>query len=250
MSTAAQAASPTPQTAALPAHIAIIMDGNGRWAKARGMSRVRGHNQGAEALKRVLEACEARPHITHLTLYAFSTENWKRSPDEVADLMNLLRHYVKREAKAMHKRGVRLQFIGQREALAADIRDDLAAVEALTQANSKLTLTIALSYGARQEIAHAMRAIAEKVAAGTLPPASIDEATISAHLHTHHMPDPDLLIRTGGEERLSNFLLWQSAYTELYFTDVLWPDFGSDELDAAIHTFSQRERRFGARNGA
>lgn len=250
MPVAPMIADPTPLCASLPEHIAIIMDGNGRWAKERGINRVRGHHQGAEALRRLLEACRERPYIRYVTLYAFSTENWKRSPDEVNDLMNLLRHYVKREAKAMHKRGVRLQFIGQREALAADIRDELAAVETLTQANSKLTLTIALSYGARQEIAHAMRAIAQQVAEGTLSPASIDETTISAHLHTHHMPDPDLLIRTGGEERLSNFLLWQSAYTELYFTNVLWPDFGGDELDAAIHTFSQRERRFGARNGA
>jgi len=223
------------------------MDGNGRWAQARGINRARGHSQGAEALKRVLEACEARPHVTHLTLYAFSTENWNRAPDEVADLMNLLRHYINREAKTMHKRGVKLRFIGQREALAEDIQRDLAAVEALTQENRKLTLTIALSYGARQELAHAMRALACKVAEGTLAPAAINEASITEHLHTAGMPDPDLLIRTGGEERLSNFLLWQSAYTELYFTDILWPDFSATELDAAIAAYSQRERRFGAR---
>lgn len=246
MSSAAQA--PTPEHAALPAHIAIIMDGNGRWAKERGTNRLRGHNQGAEALKALLEACEKRPFIQYLTLYAFSTENWKRSPDEVSDLMNLLRLYVKREAKTMHARGVRLRFIGQRETLAADIQKDLAEVEALTRANTRLTLTIALSYGARQEITSAVRAIAEKVARGELAADAVNEETVSQHLHTADLPDPDLLIRTGGDERLSNFLLWQSAYTELYFTETLWPDFAAEHLDAAITCFSQRERRFGTRN--
>lgn len=237
-----------PQGAALPGHIAIIMDGNGRWAKERGMSRVRGHNQGADALRTLLEACEQRPFIRHLTLYAFSTENWKRSPDEVSDLMNLLRHYVKREAKTLHKRGVRLCFIGQRENLAADIQKDLAEVEALTAANQSLTLTIALSYGARQELAQAMQAIARKIEAGELRSSDVNEALIVRHLYTAALPDPDLLIRTGGDERLSNFLLWQSAYTELYFTPTLWPDFSAGELDKAVACFSQRERRFGSRN--
>lgn len=236
-----------PQGAALPQHIAIIMDGNGRWAAARGTARVRGHNQGAEALRTMLEACRTRPYIKYLTLYAFSTENWNRSPDEVSDLMNLLRHYVKREAKTMHKNGVRLRFIGQRETLAKDIQNDLAEVEALTEKNETLTVTIALSYGARQELAEATRAIAAKVASGALKAEAITEHTLAEHLQTHGMPDPDLLIRTGGDERLSNFLLWQAAYTELYFTEVLWPDFTAAELDKAIACFSSRERRFGGR---
>lgn len=250
MARAAQQTDVVPQPAAKPAHIAIIMDGNGRWAQARGTARVRGHSQGAEALRSLLENCKERPHIKYLTLYAFSTENWNRSPDEVSDLMNLLRHYVKREAKTMHKNGVRLNFIGQRETLAKDIQDDLAEVEALTKDNRTLTLTIALSYGARQEMADAMKAIAVKVAAGELKPEAITEQTIAAHLQTNDLPDPDLLIRTGGDERLSNFLLWQAAYTELYFTEVLWPDFSAEELDKAIQCFSTRERRFGGRNEA
>lgn len=231
----------------LPVHIAIIMDGNGRWAKERGVTRVLGHNQGAEALRSLLEACRTRPYIKYLTLYAFSTENWKRAPEEVNDLMNLLRHYVKREAKTLHEQGVRMLFIGERNTLAQDIQDDLADVEALTEDNTRLTVTMALSYGARQEIVSAMQRIARKVETGELRTKDITEVTIAAHLHTTQLPDPDLLIRTGGDERLSNFLLWQSAYTELYFTDVLWPDFNAAEFDKAVECYSTRERRFGAR---
>jgi len=231
----------------LPQHIAIIMDGNGRWAKLRGVTRVLGHNQGADALRNLLEACRTRPYIKFVTLYAFSTENWKRAPEEVSDLMNLLRHYVRREAKNMHAQGVRMLFIGERLALAPDIQKELADVEALTAGNTRLTVTLALSYGARQEMVTAMQRIARKVAAGQMDAESIDEATVAAHLHTTQLPDPDLLIRTGGDERLSNFLLWQSAYTELYFTDILWPNFGAAELDKAVECYSQRERRFGAR---
>ena len=234
----------------LPQHIAIIMDGNGRWAKGRGVTRVLGHNRGADALRSLLEACRSRPYIQYLTLYAFSMENWKRAPDEVSDLMNLLRHYVKREANSLHEQGVRLHFIGERSTLAPDIQDDLAAVEALTAGNMRLTVTIALSYGARQEIVRAVQHIAQRVAAGELAPDAIDEACVASHLHTHGLPDPDLLIRTGGDERLSNFLLWQSAYTELYFTETLWPDFDADELDKAVECFSSRERRFGTRKDA
>lgn len=233
--------------AALPAHIAIIMDGNGRWAREHGNSRARGHQEGAEALRRLVDCCNTRPFITHLTLYAFSTENWNRSAEEVADLMNLLRHYVKREAPTLHKNGVRLRFIGQRSSLAHDIQRDLAEVEALTAGNKRLTLAIALSYGARQEMVNATQAIARAVAAGTLAASAITDETIAAHLYTHDLPDPDLLIRTGGEERLSNFLLWQSAYTELYFCDTLWPDFMPADLDKAVDAFGQRERRFGKR---
>lgn len=237
-----------PDTAALPAHIAIIMDGNGRWAKQKGVLRAKGHRQGAEAIRALLEACKARPHIRYITLYAFSTENWNRPKDEVSDLMDLLRHYIRHEAKTMHKEGVRLRFIGDREALSADIRKELAEVETMTAHNSNVTLVIALSYGSRQELARAMQRIAGKVADGTLAPQAITEQLITQHLDTADIPDPDLLIRTGGDERISNFLLWQCAYTEFYFSEVLWPDFSAQELEKAITCFSQRERRFGARN--
>lgn len=241
---------PMQAAAAMPAHIAIIMDGNGRWAKEHGVTRAKGHTEGAEALRRLIDSCKDRPFIRQLTLYAFSTENWNRSPEEVSDLMNLLRHYVKREAPTLHKNGIRLRFIGQRESLAHDIQRDLAEVEALTAANTRLTVTLALSYGARQELADAMRAMASALAAGTLKQADITPERISQHLYTADMPDPDLMIRTGGEQRLSNFLLWQSAYAEFYFCDTLWPDFSSEQLDAAIACYSQRERRFGKRNEA
>lgn len=231
----------------LPQHIAIIMDGNGRWAKERGVSRLRGHNQGAEALRSLIEECRNKPFIRYLTCYAFSTENWKRSPGEVADLMDILRHYVKRESHDLHESGVRMCFIGIRESLSEDIQKELAEVEAMTAHNTQLTVTIALSYGARQEMVYAMRTIANKVERGLLKAADIDEGTIVDHLHTRDIPDPDLLIRTGGDERLSNFLLWQSAYTELYFSKVLWPDFNIKHLDEAIEVFTQRERRYGQR---
>jgi undecaprenyl diphosphate synthase len=235
---------------ALPSHIAIIMDGNGRWAAERGVSRAKGHAQGSEVLRTLLDACRTRPFIKHLTLYAFSIENWHRSPDEVNDLMNLLRHYVKREAATLHKNNVRLNFIGELEALAPDIQRDLAEVRELTKGNTGLTVNMAISYGARQELMTAMQRIAKKVALGELNPESITAEIITANLHTSASPDPDLLIRTGGEERLSNFLLWQSAYTELYFTDILWPDFTPADLDAAIADYSHRERRFGKRKEA
>lgn len=233
--------------AALPAHIAIIMDGNGRWAQERRVARLRGHSQGSEALRTLLDSCRARPFIRYLTLYAFSIENWKRSADEVEDLMNLLRHYVKREAPVLHENNIRMRFIGEIETLAPDIQRDLEAVRDLTAGNSGLTVNMAISYGARQEITSAVRRIAAAVAAGTLTPDSITPETIDAHLHTAGTPDPDLLIRTGGDERISNFLLWQSAYTELYFTETLWPDFTPEDLDAAIADYSRRERRFGTR---
>ena len=235
------------QAPALPAHIAIIMDGNGRWANERGVSRVRGHSQGGEALRSLLDSCRARPFIRYLTLYAFSIENWKRSASEVEDLMNLLRHYVKREAPILHENNIRMRFIGELETLAPDIQRDLEEVRTLTENNTGLTVSMAISYGARQEMTTAMRRIARKVASGELMPDAITEEVLTAHMHTGDTPDPDLLIRTGGEERLSNFLLWQSAYTELYFTDKLWPDFAPADLDAAIDNYSQRDRRFGKR---
>lgn len=243
----AQTASSAP---ALPQHIAIIMDGNGRWADARGIARMRGHSQGAEALRTLLDCCRARPFIRHLTLYAFSLENWNRPADEVEDLMNLLRHYVKREAAILHENNVRMQFIGELESLAPDIQRDLESVRVLTQNNTGLTVNMAISYGARQEIVTATKRIAAKIAAGELSADAITAEVISAHLHTAGTPDPDLLIRTGGDERISNFLLWQSAYTEFYFTEILWPDFTPADLDAAVECYSQRERRFGKRKEA
>ena len=232
---------------ALPAHIAIIMDGNGRWASERGVARLRGHTQGGEVLRGLLESCRTRPFIKHLTLYAFSIENWNRPAGEVEDLMNLLRHYVKREAAVLHENNVRMRFIGEMEVLAPDIQRDLEAVRALTENNTGLTVHMAVSYGARQEITTAMKRLAHKVHAGTLTADAITPDIIAAHLHTSDTPDPDLLIRTGGEKRVSNFLLWQSAYTELYFTDTLWPDFTPAHLDEAIEDYTRRDRRFGKR---
>lgn len=246
MPLAAQTQSSTP-TPALPQHVAVIMDGNGRWAQEHRVSRARGHNQGCETLRGLVDNCRARPFIHYLTLYAFSVENWKRSPEEVHDLMTLMRHYVKREAPTLHENNVRMRFIGEMGILAPDIQKDLEDVAALTANNTGLTVSMAISYGSRQEITQAARRMAEKVARGELAVDAITEETLAAHLHTAGMPDPDLLIRTGGEERLSNFLLWQSAYAELYFTDTLWPDFSARDLDAAITDFSQRERRFGMR---
>lgn len=243
------AAFPHPREGAAkqPAHIAIIMDGNGRWAQQRGIPRKLGHRQGAEALRGLLEHCRNLPFITHLTVYAFSSENWKRSDDEVNDLMELLAQYLTRESKTLHKQGVRLRFIGDRSKLSQEIQESLLNVEQLTQANTSFTLVIALSYGSRQELARAMQKLAHRMEQGTMKAASIDETAISQALDTAGIPDPDLLIRTGGDQRLSNFLLWQSAYTELYFTEVLWPDFTPDHLRQAIECFSHRERRFGAR---
>lgn len=233
---------------ALPGHVAIIMDGNGRWAAERGVSRVRGHTQGGEAFRGLLEGCKKRPFIKYLTLYAFSIENWKRSTDEVEDLMNLLRHYMKRETAMLNENNIRLRFVGEFDKLAFDIRRDLAEVEEITKNNTALTVTMAVSYGARQEIREAMQKIAAKIASGVLAPEAIDESLINDHMQFSGIPDPDLLIRTGGDQRLSNFLLWQSAYTELYFDPVLWPDYTPEHLDQAVASYSRRERRFGQRN--
>ena len=213
---------------AVPRHVAIIMDGNGRWAKLRGKPRTMGHRSGVEAVRRTVEAA-AEIGIEYLTLYGFSTENWKRPESEVSDLMGLLRLFIKRELATLHKNGVRIRIIGDRTRFDDDIRVLLANAEERTQGNTRLNLTIALSYGARAEIADA-----------------IDESVVEAHLMTVGMPDPDLLIRTSGEQRISNFLLWQSAYTEFVFDDVLWPDFGREHLEKAIENFAGRERRFGA----
>lgn len=239
---------PMATEAALPAHIAIIMDGNGRWAMQRATSRAKGHQAGAEALRNILEACRARPYIRFVTVYAFSSENWQRPVQEVEDLMGLLRHYLAKESAALLKENMRLRFIGDRSKLAADIQQELIRLEQASSAKTGCTLTIALSYGGRQEVVRAVRKLAHQVAQGALHPDAIDESMVSAALDTEDLPEPDLLIRTGGDERLSNFLLWQSAYTELYFTEILWPDFTANDLDAAIACYSQRERRFGGRN--
>ncbi|KZB50915.1 MULTISPECIES: isoprenyl transferase [Thalassospira] len=229
----------------VPRHVAIIMDGNGRWAKLRGKPRTMGHRSGVDAVRRTVEAA-AEIGIEYLTLYGFSTENWKRPESEVSDLMGLLRLFIKRELATLHKNGVRIRIIGDRTRFDDDIRVLLANAEERTQGNTRLNLTIALSYGARAEITDAVRLIAQKVAAGEIRPDAIDENMVEAHLTTVGMPDPDLLIRTSGEQRISNFLLWQSAYTEFVFDQVLWPDFGREHLEKAIENFAGRERRFGA----
>ncbi|MDD2878221.1 MAG: polyprenyl diphosphate synthase [Acidiphilium sp.] len=229
-----------------PRHIAIIMDGNGRWATRRGLPRVAGHREGVRAVRRTIEA--AIEHgVRWLTLFAFSSENWRRPADEVTDLTFLLRHYLHSELKELDEAGVRLHIIGERDRFGPALDRELADAEARTATNERLNLVIALSYGARAEIAAAARRIALKARAGTLDPASIDEDSFTAHLATAGMPDPDLVIRTSGEQRLSNFLLWQAAYAELIFDDALWPDFGAANLAGAIAEYARRERRFGAR---
>lgn len=239
-----------PEGAALPQHVAIIMDGNGRWAKKRGLTLALGHNQGGEAIRALVKSCKARPYIRYLTLYAFSLENWKRSASEVNDLMNLVRHFIKREAPVLTENNIRMRFIGELSILTQDIRDDLEEIERISKDNTALTVTIAISYGGRQEIATAARRMAEKVARGELALDAITDATLAQYLYTADMPDPDLMIRTGGDTRISNFLLWQSAYTEFYFDPVLWPDFSASHLDEAVEAYSKRERRFGMRKEA
>jgi len=231
-----------------PAHVAIIMDGNGRWAKSRGLPRVEGHRRGVEAARKVVRAAPDLG-IGYLTLFGFSSENWQRPQDEVRDLMGLLRLYLRNEVTNLHKNGARLRIIGDRSRLSDDIRTLIENAEALTQANTRLQLIIALSYGARAEIVAAARHLAEAAKEGRLDPAQIDEAVFDRELLTADIPDPDLLIRTSGELRLSNFLLWQCAYTELVFTDRLWPDFDRSDLEQAIEEFHRRERRYGASSG-
>jgi undecaprenyl diphosphate synthase len=232
----------------LPAHVAIIMDGNGRWAAARGLPRVAGHRAGVEAVRRTVRlAIEAG--VGCLTLYAFSSENWRRPAAEVLDLTGLLRHFLRAEIAELHQRGVRLRVIGDRSRFDGDIQRDLLAAEQRTSANTSLTLVVALSYGGRAEILAAARAAAEAVRAGRLDPERLDESAFGQLLSTAGLPDPDLIIRTSGEQRLSNFLLWQSAYAELVFLDVLWPDFAAPHFTEALAEFARRERRFGARPG-
>jgi undecaprenyl diphosphate synthase len=229
----------------LPRHVAIIMDGNGRWAQARGLPRIAGHRQGADAVRRTLVAA-GELGIPYLTLFGFSSENWKRPHDEIESLMGLLRHYLRSEIAELHRHGVRLRIIGERDRLAGDIAGLIRNAEILTCDNDRMNLTIALSYGGRAEIVAAARAIAAEVMAGKLALDRIDEAAIGRHLFTSELPEPDLLIRTSGEQRISNFLLWQCAYAELVFTKTLWPDFGRADLEQAVADFGGRERRYGA----
>ncbi|MEI6729835.1 MAG: isoprenyl transferase [Pseudomonadota bacterium] len=232
------------QTSNIPAHIAIIMDGNGRWAKKRGLPRIAGHKKGTEILHEIMQTCQDLG-VSYLTIYAFSAENWQRPASEVGALMDLLQLYIKHEIGNLHKKGVRLKIIGDLSKVEPAIAKQIAKAEELTKDNRKFFLNVALSYGARQEISHAARSIVEKVIDGEIDIENIDENLLGAMLYTKEIPDPDLLIRTGGEQRLSNFLLWQAAYSELYFTDVLWPDFTGEHLKAAVAEYSQRERRYG-----
>jgi undecaprenyl diphosphate synthase len=226
----------------VPRHVAIIMDGNGRWAAARGLPRVAGHREGAKAVRRTVEAA-IEQGVRYLTLFAFSSENWLRPPDEVSDLTFLMKHYLRSELDEMHQQGVQLRIIGERERFGPNMTAELEAAERRTAGNSRLTLVMALSYGGRADIVAAAR---KAIAAGIAPEA-LTEETFSGFLATDGIPDPDLLIRTSGERRISNFLLWQAAYSEMLFTPVLWPDFTARDFAAALEDYATRERRFGAR---
>lgn len=228
----------------LPKHIAIIMDGNGRWAKKHAMGRIRGHKKGAQAVRTTVTFCR-EIGIQYLTLYAFSSENWGRPDEEVSALMSLLSDYLDQEVTTMQKQQIRLVTIGDIERLYPKVRDKLEQVKKLTEKNDKMVLNLALSYGSRNEIISAVQKIMADSRNGKLDAANIDQKIFERYLFTREMPDPDLLIRTSGEYRISNFLLWQLAYTELYFTDVLWPDFSKEDLLKAIVAYQRRERRFG-----
>ncbi|WP_188609986.1 isoprenyl transferase [Chelatococcus reniformis] len=232
-----------------PAHVAIIMDGNGRWAERRGLPRAEGHRRGVEALRRTVRAA-IELNLRYLTVYSFSSENWRRPAAEVFQLMNLLRLFFRSDLADLQRNNVRVRFIGAREDLASDIRSILEEAERRTAGGTGLNLVIAFNYGGRQELVRAARALALDVAAGRLPADAIDQAALDARLDTAGIPDPDLVIRTSGELRVSNFLLWQAAYAEFVFTPVLWPDFDRATLEAAIADFRGRDRRFGGLGGA
>ncbi len=234
-----------PNAVTTPAHVAIVMDGNGRWARARGLPRAAGHRQGAEALRRTITGA-GELGIRYLTVFGFSSENWNRPMGEVQDLMGLMRHYLRSEIADLHAKGARIRVIGDRSRFDADIVALIANAEDLTRGNDKLNLTLAISYGGRDEIVAAARALAADAAAGRIDPKAIDAAALTGRLFTADLPDPDVVIRTSGEKRLSNFLLWQSAYAELVFVDKYWPDFGKSDLEDAVHEFNRRERRYGA----
>ena len=233
----------------VPRHIAIIMDGNGRWAAARGLPRLAGHREGARRVRAVVEEC-ARMGVEALTLYSFSSENWKRPDDEVTGLMELARHHLQLERQVMLANDVRFRRIGRREGLPAPVLAELDRTEDETASCKGMTLCLAMNYGSRLEIVDAVRSIAARVRRGDLEPAAIDESTLGAALDTRGLPDPDLLVRTAGERRISNFLLWQISYAELFVTDVLWPEFGLDELRAAVEDFRARRRTYGGLGAA
>ena len=228
----------------LPKHIAIIMDGNGRWAKSRGKIRAFGHENGTKAVRTTVENC-AKLGIEHLTLYAFSTENWKRPKLEVKTLMRLLISSLKKEMNTLQKNNIRLNAIGNIKTLPKKVHDELMYVIEATKSNSRMTLNLALSYGSRDELTHTVKKIGEKIKNNIISTEKIDESVINQHLYTRNLPDVDLLIRTSGEQRLSNFLLWQIAYAELYFTNIFWPEFSKKDLYKAIASYQKRERRFG-----
>ena len=233
------------ETAAVPRHVAVIMDGNGRWAKQRGRPRLFGHRAGAESLRAILRAC--RDHgVEYLTVYAFSTENWIRPKGEVSGLMSLLKTFLKKDEHELHENQVRLRVTGRIQDLPEPVRAELERVMAATRHYAKGHLILALSYGGRSEIVDAVRAIAAKVRAGEIDPAQIDEAVVAAHLYLPDVPDPDLMIRTSGELRLSNFLMWELSYAEFYFTETLWPDFREPGFAKALEEYARRQRRYGA----
>ncbi|WP_274960907.1 polyprenyl diphosphate synthase [Lentibacter algarum] len=227
-----------------PRHIAIIMDGNGRWAQSRGRPRLFGHHAGAKRVREIVEACPDLG-VKYLTIFAFSTENWKRTQVEVAGLMGLFRRYIAKEARALKDEGVRVRFIGDRVRLDDKLVGLMDELELLTSDNDKVHLTIALNYGGRDEVSRATKRLAQDVAAGRLDPERVDEETLPKYLDTYVLPDPDLVIRTSGEARISNFLLWQSAYAEYEFIDTLWPDFSPEIFAGLVKNYGRRERRFG-----
>ncbi len=236
---------PYSEPAVGPRHVAIIMDGNGRWAQARGRPRLFGHHAGAKRVREVVDVCPTIG-VKYLTIFAFSTENWKRTQVEVAGLMSLFRRYITKETRELHRRGVRVRFIGDRLRLDAKLVGLMGELEDLTKGNPGVQLTIALNYGGRDEVARATKRLAQDVADGKLLPKDVDEETLPRYLDTHVLPDPDLVIRTSGEARISNFLLWQSAYSEYEFIDTLWPDFTAAELTRLCQSYGSRDRRFGA----
>jgi undecaprenyl diphosphate synthase len=228
----------------VPGHVAVIMDGNGRWAVNRGLPRTEGHRAGVAALRRIVRHC-ARSGVGTLTIFSFSSENWNRPPAEVGFLMGLLERFVRRDLAEIHRQNVRVMMIGEREGLDRSILGLIEEGEALTRDNTGMTLVVAFNYGGRNEIVRATRRLAEEVASGRLAAEDITEARLAGYLDTGQLPDPDLIIRTSGEQRLSNFLLWQAAYSEFYFTDLHWPDFDECALDRAFEAFASRDRRFG-----
>ncbi len=236
-----------PNAMPLPAHVAIIMDGNGRWAKARGLPRFAGHKRGAETVREVVKCCQSLG-IQYLTLYAFSSENWKRPASEVADLMGLFRLYLQRELNELHKNDVRVRFIGSRDGLPNDIIQLIENTELKTMNNGGLNLVMAVNYGSQNEILGAVKAVACDVASGQLKAEDVTESCFAGYLETADIPNPDLVIRTSGEKRLSNFLLWQAAYAELAFVDLNWPEFTKESLEGVIRDYQSRDRRYGATN--